>query len=54
MLKRGIEIAKIYPSTAALRMVRMGSAYGIGGISNNFLRNQFIGRIEGKDWNVDY
>ena len=41
LLNRGIEIIKIYPSTVSLRMLRMGSAYGIGGLSNNYWRVKF-------------
>lgn len=38
------------PSTS-IRMVRMMSAYGIGGINNRLLRNKFISSFEGPNWN---
>ena len=47
-------IAKIYPSTLGIRMVRMGGAYGIGGVSNKNLRNFLISKAEGSAWDEGY
>lgn len=47
-------MAKIYPSTLGLRMVRMGGAYGVGGVSNKNLRNFLLTRVEGTDWDESY
>lgn len=49
-----IGIGKIYPSTLAIRMVRMGGAYGIGGVSNRNLRDFLISKAEGSDWDDGY
>lgn len=49
-----IGIAKIYPSTLGLRMVRMGGAYGIGGVSNKNLRDFLISKAEGEAWDDGY
>jgi len=47
-------IKGIYPSTLGIRMMRMGTAYGIGGINNQSFRNSLISRFEGKNWNTSY
>lgn len=52
--ERAIRMAKIYPSTLGLRMVRMGGAYGVGGVSNKNLRNFLLTRVEGTDWDESY
>lgn len=54
MSQRVKDIAKIYPGTVLIRMIRMGAAYGVGGIGNRKLRNSFIGKYEGKNWDSDY
>ena len=54
VMQRAKDIAKVYPSTCSIRMVRMGSAYGIGGVNNINFRNGFISRYEGEDWNNNY
>lgn len=52
--ERGAGILKMYPSTTAIRMVRMGGAYGIGGVNNKSFRHQFISAFEGESWDSDY
>ena len=52
--KRFLGILSIYPSTLFIRMIRMGGAYGIGGVSNRYFRDRFISQYEGKDWDDNY
>lgn len=52
--QRIMSIAKIYPSTLGIRMVRMGGAYGVGGVSNKNLRNILISKFEGSNWDEGY
>ena len=47
-------IRGVYPSTLAIRMVRMGTAYGIGANNNSTFRHALISRFEGEDWNKSY
>lgn len=47
-------ILKLYPSTTFIRMVRMGGAYGIGGVNNKSFRDRFISAYEGENWDRDY
>lgn len=47
-------IARLYPFTTFIRMIRMGSAYGIGGVSNSNLRQFFHSKTEGAEWNLHY
>ena len=35
-------------------MVRMGGAYGIGGVSNKNLRDFLMTRVEGEHWDENY
>lgn len=44
----------IYPGAVFIRMIRMGGAYGVGGVNNRGLRNHFIGKYEGDDWDDQY
>ena len=39
---RLLGILSIYPSTLFIRMIWMGGAYGIGGVSNWYFRDKFI------------
>jgi hypothetical protein len=43
-----------YISTVGVRMIRMGAAYGIGGVNNIRFRNYFISKYEGEDWDKSY
>jgi hypothetical protein len=43
-----------YLSTVGIRMIRMGGAYGIGGVNNKQFRNNFISRFEGAGWDSSY
>jgi hypothetical protein len=43
-----------YISTVGIRMLRMGAAYGIGGVNNRSLRDKFVTHFEGKDWDRSY
>lgn len=54
LIQRGSRIARLYPSSTLIRMMRMGSAYGIGGVSNRKLRNIFHTKTEGANWDKEY
>jgi hypothetical protein len=43
-----------YLPSVGIRMVRMGAAYGIGGVNNRSFRDYFIGMIEGSNWDKNY
>lgn len=43
-----------YISTVGIRMLRMGAAYGIGGVNNRSLRDKFMSHFEGSDWDKSY
>ena len=43
-----------YWSTTSIRMIRMGAAYGLGGLGNKTYRNKINSRIEGDNWNTNY
>ena len=43
-----------YLPSVGIRMVRMGAAYGIGGVNNRSFREFFIGMIEGQNWDKSY
>jgi len=47
-------LARVYPGAMGIRMVRMGGAYGVGGVNNRGLRNGMIGYFEGEDWDNSY
>lgn len=47
-------VLRVSVSAMGVRMVRMGSAYGIGGVKNMTLRDQFIGWVEGEKWDESY
>ena len=51
---RAVRVTRLYPSTAMVRMVRMGCAYGIGGIGNKIFRNFFNTLNEGANWDSNY
>lgn len=42
------------PKSLPIRMVRMASAYGIGGVNNRSFRNSLVGKIEGENWDRNY
>lgn len=44
----------MYLSTVGIRMIRMGSAYGIGGVNNKNFRDRMISRYEGSTWDRSY
>jgi hypothetical protein len=44
----------MYLSTVGIRMIRMGSAYGIGGVNNKNFRHRLISRFEGSAWDRSY
>ena len=47
-------VFSVYPGATAIRMIRMGGAYGIGGVNNRSFRNTFIGYFEGEKWDESY
>ena len=51
---RGTNILSMYPSATSIRMVRMGGAYGVGGVNNKSIRHRFISAFEGEDWDDHY
>ena len=53
-LQRFKGLCKIYPGATGIRMIRMGGAYGVGGVNNKGLRNYLIGYIEGEKWDEGY
>lgn len=46
-------LPKIAPSIG-IRMLRMGAAYGLGGVGNKTYRNYFHTNSEGKNWDSNY
>lgn len=42
---RALRIQKLYVFNTLVRMVRMGGAYGIGGVTNNYLRKTLIENV---------
>jgi hypothetical protein len=44
---------KYFPSVG-IRMVRMGAAYGIGGVNNRHFRDYFVSMVEGPNWDNNY
>jgi len=43
-----------YISTVGIRMLRMGAAYGIGGVNNRSFRDKLVSHFEGQDWDKTY
>ncbi len=43
-----------YLPSVGVRMIRMGAAYGIGGVNNRGFRDYFISRFEGEEWDKNY
>lgn len=51
---RVVRLTKLYPFTTLLRMIRMGVAYGAGGVGNKFLRDWLHTMNEGPEWDQRY
>ncbi len=47
-------LAKMYPQSVGIRMIRMGGAYGIGGVNNRNFRDYLISKFEGNGWDESY
>jgi hypothetical protein len=43
-----------YLPSVGIRMVRMGAAYGIGGVNNRQFRDYFVSMVEGPNWDKYY
>lgn len=54
LAERMTHLKLIYLPTVGIRMIRMGAAYGVGGNNNYKLRNYFISKIEGENWDKSY
>lgn len=51
---RILRLFKLYPFTTFLRMIRMGIAYGVGGVGNKYVRGSLHTMNEGVDWDNRY